>query len=170
DDGTLDFIDYLARTSHDAPLMILCLARPALFERRPSWGEGLPAHTRMNLEALSRRESRALVESILRKAREIPQALRELVVGGAEGNPFFIEETIKMLIDAKVIVPGVEQWRIEPAPLADARITSTLTGVLQARLDGLPAREREVLQRASVMGRTFWDTALRQLSGAARSV
>ena len=164
DDGSLDLLSHLARTCQGAPLMILCLARPTLFERRPAWGEGLPAHTRLDLEPLSRRDSRALVEIILRKAPEVPQALRELVVGGAEGNPFYIEEIIKMLIDTRVIVPDLEQWRIEPARLAAARVPPTLTGVLQARLDGLTPLERAVLQRASVVGRVFWDSALERLS------
>jgi len=88
DDGSLDLIDHLARTCQGEPLMILCLARPGLFERRPAWGEGLPEHARLNLEPLSSRESRLLVETILRKAREIPQSLRELILTGAEGNPF----------------------------------------------------------------------------------
>jgi len=69
-----------------------------------------------------------------------------------------------MLVDQKVIVPGADQWRIEPARLASATIPPTLTGVLQARADGLPPTERAVLQRASVVGRTFWDTALERLS------
>ena len=166
DDGSLDLIDYLARTCKGAPLMIICLARPILFERRPAWGEGLPAHTRLDLEPLSRRDSRMLVEMILRKAPEIPQTLRELVVDGAEGNPFYIEEIIKMLIDQRVIVPDIEQWRIEPSRLAATRVPPTLTGVLQARLDGLTPVERTVLQRASVVGRVFWDTAVERLSSA----
>lgn len=164
DDGSLDLIDHLARTCSGAPIMIVCLARPILFERRPAWGEGLTAHTRLNLEPLSRREGRVLLETILHKAPEIPQDLRELILGGAEGNPFYIEEIIKMLIDQKVIVPDAEQWRIESNQLVAARVPSTLTGVLQARVDGLRPAERAVLQRASVVGRVFWDSAVERLS------
>jgi class 3 adenylate cyclase/tetratricopeptide (TPR) repeat protein len=167
DDGSLDLIAHLARTCESVPLVILCLARPTLFERRPAWGEGLSCHERLDLQALSRRQSRSLVGNILRKAQDIPQALQELLVGGADGNPFFIEETIKMLVDEKVIVPGPEQWRIEPARLAAATIPPTLTGVLQARVDSLSAPERAVLQRASVVGRTFWDSALQHLNAPA---
>jgi predicted ATPase/class 3 adenylate cyclase len=167
DDGSLDLIDHLARTCQDAPLMIVCLTRSTLFERRPAWGEGLPAHTRLNLDPLSRNEGRALVETILRKAPEIPQPLRELIVGGAEGNPFYIEEIIKMLIDQKVIVPGAEQWRIEADQFLATRVPATLTGVLQARVDGLTPPERAVLQRASVVGRVFWDSAVERLSSTA---
>lgn len=163
DDGSLELIDYLARTCEDAPIMIVCLARSTLFERRPAWGEGLAAHTRLNLDPLSNRDSRALVQTILRKAPEIPPALRDLIVGGAEGNPFYIEEIIKMLMDQKVIVPGADHWRIEPDLLAATKVPPTLTGVLQARLDGLSPSERTVLQRASIVGRVFWDSAVERL-------
>src|SRR5206468_2100271 len=81
--------------------------------------------------------------------------------------PFYIEEIIKMLIDQKVIIPGAEQWRIEPEGLATARVPPTLMGVLQARLDGLQPVERLVLQRAAVIGRTFWNTAVEHLSRSA---
>ena len=167
DDGSLDLIDHLARTCQGAPLMIVCLARPTLFERRPSWGEGSPAHTRLDLEPLSRREGRELVESILRKAPEIPPALHDLIASRAEGNPFYIEEIIKMLIDQKVIRPGPEQWRIEADQLVATRVPPTLTGVLQARVDGLPPLEQIVLHRASVVGRVFWDGAVECLSSTA---
>src|SRR5205807_8106793 len=131
DDGSLDLWDYLARSCSNAPLLLVCLARPSLFERRPTWGAGLASHLRVDLGPLSGRESRAMVDSILRKPREIPQAARELIVGGAEGNPFFIEEIIKMLIDQQVIVPGAEQWGIQPERLVAVRVPPTLTGVLQ---------------------------------------
>ncbi len=163
DDESLDLINQFARTCQGAPLLIVCLARPTLYERRPAWGEGLPGHQRLALEPLSPRDSRVLVQAILRQASEVPQALRELIVGGAEGIPFFIEEIIKMLMDQQVIVPGPEHWRIEPQRLATVRVPATLTGVLQARLDGLTPDERRVIQMASVVGRVFWDRVVERL-------
>jgi predicted ATPase len=166
DEGSLDLLQHIARTCQDVPLMIICSARPGLFERRPDWGKGIPGFSRLDLQPLCRGDSRRLVETILSKAPDIPQALRELIVGDADGNPFYIEEIIKMLIDQKVIIPGPEQWRIEPIGLAAARVPPTLTGVLQARLDSLTPGERAVLQRASVVGRVFWDSAVEWLGGA----
>ncbi len=166
DDGSLDLLAHIARTCRDSSLLVVCLARPSFFERRPGWAEALPGHDRVNLEPLSRGESLALVASILRKTHEIPQALRELIVGGAEGVPFYLEEIIKMLIDQKVILPGPDEWHVEPARLAAARVPPTLTGVLQARLDGLPAHERQLLQRASIIGRVFWDSALQRIKSS----
>ncbi len=166
DAGSLDLIDHLARECEQVPLMILCLARPSLLEKRPAWGEGLPGHTRLQLDSLSKRESRILVDTILRKAREVPATLRELIVEGAEGNPFYIEEIVRMLVDQKVILPGANDWRIEPQRLAAISVPPTLAGVLQARLNGLSPVEYAVLQRASVVGRVFWDRALEHMSTA----
>jgi class 3 adenylate cyclase/tetratricopeptide (TPR) repeat protein len=167
DDGTLDLLVHLARACRRVPLLIVCLARPTFLERRPRWCEEIRKCKRLNLQPLPRQDSVVLVESLLRRAPQIPQALRELIIGGAEGIPFYIEEIIKMLIDQKVILPGPEQWRIEPERLATARVPPTLMGVLQARLDGLQAVERLVLQRAAVVGRTFWDSAVEHLSRTA---
>ncbi len=169
DDGSLDFVDYLWRACSDAPLLVVCFARPDLLERRSAWGEGLSPHARLSLQPLTRRESRQLVEEILRYARSVPHALRELVVSAAEGNPFYVEELIKMLIDQGVIVPDAADWHVDASRLVEVRVPPTLKGVLQARLDGLTVWEKTVLQRASVVGREFWDGALEEFSRAARA-
>jgi oligopeptide transport system substrate-binding protein len=93
------------------------------------------------------------------------------VVAGVEGNPFFIEELVKMLVEDGVIVKGEERWRVEPSRLSEVRVPPTLRGVLQARLDRLPIEDRTVLQQASVVGRLFWDQAVVRVSeSAAESV
>jgi tetratricopeptide (TPR) repeat protein len=106
----------------------------------------------------------------LRHISDPPVALRDLIVRQSDGNPFYVEELIKMLIDEKVILPGETEWRVQTERLAGLRVPPTLTGILQARLDGLPAAERLVIQRASVIGRTFWDTAVYAMSGEAVSL
>ncbi|MBI5031035.1 MAG: tetratricopeptide repeat protein [Chloroflexi bacterium] len=161
DDGSLDALTAMMSACRILPMMILGLARPTLLERRPRWCD---SGTRIDVQLLSPDESRQLVDEILKKVPAVPQALRELIVSGAEGNPFYLEELVKMLIDEKVIIPGDDEWRVEPVRLATVRVPSTLTGVLQARLDSLPSDERETLQRASVAGRVFWDSAVAALS------
>ena len=99
DDGSLDFADHVTRTCGGARLFVLCLARPTLLERRPSWGEGMSHHQRIDLRPLTKRQSRQLVGEILRQSQNVPEVLREVVVGSAEGNPFYVEELIKMLIE-----------------------------------------------------------------------
>jgi class 3 adenylate cyclase/tetratricopeptide (TPR) repeat protein len=167
DDGSLDLIDHLGRECRDMPLLILGLTRPVLFERRALWGEGQEAHSRIELRPLSKRNSRRLVGEILKQVEEVPQDLRDLIVDGAEGNPFYVEELIRMLIEDRVIVKGEDRWRVEMERLAQVRVPPTLTGVVQARLDGLPPLEREMLQRASVVGRIFWDGAVGRIGESA---
>ncbi len=118
DDSSLDLLDYLVAAVPDTRLLVVCLARPPLFERRPSWGEGQEIHTQINLKPLSRRASRALVGEILQKAGGVPSELRDLIVEGAEGNPFYVEELIKMLIEDGVIVLGEDHWQVELERLA----------------------------------------------------
>ena len=100
-----------------------------------------------------------LADELLKKLPQVPAALRELVTAGADGNPFYMEELVKMLIDQGAIRTG-EHWSVDADKLLSLKVPPTLTGVLQARLDGLPAQERRALQLASVIGLKFWDAAL----------
>jgi class 3 adenylate cyclase/tetratricopeptide (TPR) repeat protein len=157
DDSSLDVVSRIGEYTPQHPILFVCAARPILFERRPYWGEGQTYHTCIELHPLSKRESRQLVAEILKLAVDIPAELREMVVNGAEGNPFYTEELIKMLIEDGVVIPDEEAWQIDLTRLEEVDIPSTLAGVLQARLDCLPSQERTVLQQASVVGRLFWD-------------
>ncbi len=104
------------------------------------------------------------MREILQKVPEFPHELTELVVRNAEGVPFYVEELIKMLIDDGVIDTRGEFWQVDVSRLANVRVPSTLMEVLQARFDSLSAREKVLLQRAAVVGRTFWDQALSFMS------
>lgn len=159
DDESLDFLNYLVDVDRDVPLLMLSLARPTLFERRPDWCSDTLLHQRIDLAPLDKSGSRQLADELLKKLPEVPAALRELITGGAEGNPFYMEELVKMLIDQGAIHTG-EHWRLDAHRLLAAKVPSTLTGVLQARLDGLTTEERLTLQCASVIGPVFWERAL----------
>ena len=167
DDSSLDLVAEVVAGIPEAPLLIVAAARPALFEQRPNWGEGQEAYKRLEVEPLSRRASRDLVEEILRKAVQVPGELRDLIVEAADGNPYYVEELVKMLIEDGVIVRGEPLWQVEVERLAEVRVPPTLTAVLQARLDALPQEEKAVLQRAAVVGRLFWDSVVGELAGDA---
>ncbi len=173
DDSSLDLLDGLSLSLAGRPLLIVGLARPSLLERRPKWGDERACQRRIELGCLSEQESQRLIEEILRTypfalAGPLPEALSKLVAGRAEGNPFYIEELIKMLIEDGVIVAGPDAWRVEAGRLGGAPVPPTLAGVLQARIDRLAAEDRAVLQRASVVGRRFWDRAVAHLGEAPR--
>jgi class 3 adenylate cyclase/tetratricopeptide (TPR) repeat protein len=164
DDSSLDTISRLGLGLSGRPVMVVCLARPALFERRPNWGAGHPFQQRLALKPLSTRDSQRLVEDVLQKVIDVPVALRDLIVRNAEGNPFYVEELVKMLVEDGVVVKAEPFWQVDPDRLVNLRVPATLTGVLQARLDSLSAGEQIVLQQAAVAGRVFWNTLLAELN------
>jgi class 3 adenylate cyclase/tetratricopeptide (TPR) repeat protein len=164
DEASLDFIEHLAQTCRDLPMLVLCLTRPTLDERRPRWGGAMSRHERIDLGPLSQRDSGELARSLLRRLEPVPAALSEMVTSHAEGNPYFIEELVAMLVDGGVIVADGERWQVAAERLVDAQIPSTLAGVLQARLDGLPPAEKMALRQASVIGHVFWDEPLRRVA------
>lgn len=159
DHESLEFLDYLVEVARDMPLLLLAFTRPTLFERRADWLADHALHQRIDLQPLDKRDSRDLADELLKKLPAIPAALRELVTSSAEGNPFYMEEMVRMLIDQGAIRTG-DRWAVDAERLLVTKVPSTLTGVLQARLDGLPAAERRALQQASVIGVVFWDEAL----------
>lgn len=164
DDATLDLLTDLMTNNQEVPLMFACLTRPSLLERRPTWGSGQPFHTRLELRPLDRRESRRLAREILKKVDRVPKSLRDLLVERSEGNPFFMEELIKMLIEDRVIIKqSDENWIVEEERVSEHSVPSTLVGLLQARLDSLLYPEKLTLQRAAVIGRIFYDTALQTI-------
>ncbi len=164
DNSSLDALQQMASSLVSHPLLFVCAARPLLLERQPNWGKGVKNFTRLNLEPLTLSESHLLVDEILVKVKNLPEFLGELVVESADGNPFYIEELIKMLIEDGVIQTGDEQWVVRSERLEGVRLPPTIAGVLQSRFDSLTRDERRLLQRASVIGRTFWDRAVSYLN------
>ena len=166
DAASLDFLAHLARANGDVPMLMLGLTRPTLFERRSSW-HGHADMRRIELSPLDESASLLLANELLKKLPEVPAALRTLITSAAEGNPFYMEELVNMLVDKGAIETGPERWALHPGRLLAAQVPQTLTGVLQARLDGLPAAERLTLQEASVIGFVFWDQALAAIDAQA---
>ncbi len=159
DDGTLEFLSHLLDANRDVPMLMVGLTRPELYERRPDW----PGHAdalRIDLQPLAQSMSHRLAGELLRRLPEVPDALRELVTGAAEGNPFYMEELIKMLVDEGAITVQHDGWALNTEKLLVAHLPQTLTGVLQARLDAADPAEKLALQQAAVIGFVFWDLAL----------
>jgi class 3 adenylate cyclase/tetratricopeptide (TPR) repeat protein len=162
DDGSLDLIAHLARHVEGGPLVIVAVARPALLDRRPAWGQDLAGAARLDLQPLSAETTGHLIAELLQKLPAVPAALAALLAQRAEGNPYYLEELVKMLIDEGVIQTGAT-WQVAPERLAQAHVPPTLAGVLQARLDSLAPGERATLQCAAIVGRIFWDAAVAQV-------
>src|SRR6266571_803061 len=178
DEALLDLLEYLTDRINDVPILFLCPARPDFYERRRDWGGGRRNFTTIVLEALTNEESRDLISGLL-ETQDLPEVLYHTIQNRAEGNPFFIEEIVRMLIDQGMLVnqhgcwviseqneaiiselasPAtppedtlIDQHYVLPLPLPD-----TVQGVLAARIDLLSQVEKQVLQIAAIIGRTFW--------------
>jgi class 3 adenylate cyclase/tetratricopeptide (TPR) repeat protein len=147
DEGMLDLIEYLAQWV-GGPLLVLCLAREELLERRPNWGAGRRNATSIFLEPLTDSDTRVLVAALMPPA-DGGQETVEAVAARAGGNPLFAEEMARRL---------VEEEHPDPTGLPD-----TVHGVLASRLDALDPLERMVVQHAAVVGERFWTGALERL-------
>jgi predicted ATPase len=157
----LDLLEYLATWARDRSVLILALARPELIDHRPAWGSGRMEASRIQLEALSRDEAGALVRALL-AVDGLPDRLRDQILDRAEGNPLFVEETIRMLIDRGVVVERDGAW-VAADEHAEVEVPDTIEALVRARLDALPRDERALLQGAAVIGRTFQRSALATL-------
>ncbi len=136
----LDLFEHLVDWTRDAPILLVCLARPELLDARPGWGAREPNGT-ITLQPLSDAESDELIGG-LAAGGEVREETRAQVRRTAEGNPLFVEQLLAALADHG-----------EPAELPP-----TIHALLAARLDELPGDEREVLERASLIGLEFeWD-------------
>jgi class 3 adenylate cyclase/tetratricopeptide (TPR) repeat protein len=145
----LELVEHLAAWVREAPLLLLCLARPELLDVRPTWGGGRLRATAIELEPLPRTDSRELAEALLAEHETGADVDVDAVLAKTEGNPLFVEETVRMLLERG----GVLQ-----------QIPDTLQALIAARIDGLPPEQRTVLQRASVVGRIFWTGAVAHLA------
>ena len=141
----LDLIEHVADLSRDAPILLLCMARPDLLDRRPTWAGGKLNATNLLLEPLSSGESAQMVEALV---GGFPEDVRARLIEAAEGNPLFVEEMVALVRES-----GDENVRIPP----------TIHALLAARLDQLDEHEREVLERGSIEGRLFHRGAVEAL-------
>jgi class 3 adenylate cyclase len=161
DASLLDFIEYLLEWSRGCPLFVVTLARPELLERRPVWGAATKNFTSLFLEPLS---STAMEDLLAGLVPGLPQNLREQILERAEGIPLYAVETVRMLLDRGALIQEDAVYR-PTATIEALEVPETLRALIAARVDGLSADERRVLQDGAVLGKTFTKEAISALSG-----
>lgn len=170
DEESLHLMARVGQILAKAPVLLICLARPTLYEQWPHWPHLDPLHTlalphmRFNLPPLTDEASRQLVQHNLHHLADLPPRLVDLLVAQARGNPLFLEQLIKLLVDDGVIVATGDSWYLREQSLSNLRLPQTLTELWHIRMNHLSLLEQTLLQRASVMGRTFWETAVLSMS------
>jgi ABC-type oligopeptide transport system substrate-binding subunit/class 3 adenylate cyclase len=160
DATSMELLEKLLALTSRVPLLLLCVFRPV--KEHVSWRlrdaiaqAYASRHTDLHLNPLSPAESHTLVANLL-KIEDLPDVLRERILGRAEGNPFYLEEVIRSLINRDAIVQDqtTGHWTATE-DVAQIPIPDTLHGVLLARIDRLQEEVKRVLQMASVIGRIF---------------
>ena len=145
----LDLVEHIADLSRDAPILLLCVARPELLELRPGWGGGKLNATTILLEALSPEDCETLISRLAGDDR-LTESVRGRILATASGNPLFIEEMLALVN--------------EEGGNGDVVVPPTIHALLQARLDRLPGAERDVIGRGSVEGQVFHRGTVRELA------
>jgi class 3 adenylate cyclase len=151
----LDLVEHVADLSREAPMLLLCLARPDLLDRRPGWGGGKLNATTVLLEPLPADDCERLIDALLVGA-PLGDDVRARILAAADGNPLFVEEMLALIRerdgDGEVDVPP------------------SIHALLAARLDQLDPSERSVLERGSVEGKVFHRGAVQALAPDEREV
>ncbi|HET6770527.1 MAG TPA: adenylate/guanylate cyclase domain-containing protein, partial [Actinomycetota bacterium] len=156
DDALLDFIEYQLEWSRDHPIFILTLSRPEIADRRPTWGAGKRNFTSLSLEPLAPEAMQQLMRGLV---PGLPEEITARILDRAQGIPLYAVETVRMLLDRGLLSKQNGEYH-PTGPVEDLQVPESLHGLIAARLDGLTAEERQLIQEASVLGKTFTRPAL----------
>ncbi|TIS56678.1 BTAD domain-containing putative transcriptional regulator [Mesorhizobium sp.] len=161
----IELVDHIAELSRDAPILLICTARPEMLDTYPRWGAGKLNATSMLLEPLSDSDSRQLIAN--RLGVPLPADVETWIAKAAGGNALFAEELLAMLVDDKRLADD-GRW-VGADDVSVLRVPQTINSLLAARLESLPVEERELLERASVEGTMFHRGAIGELAPELRA-
>ena len=162
DEGLIDFIEDLLTWSRGRPIYVITLSRPELLDRRPTWGAGQRSFTSIGIEPLSDAEMTDLLAGLV---PGLPESAVGTIVSRAEGIPLYAVETVRMLLNDGRLQQTDGAYR-PVGDLSELAVPETLHALIAARLDGLDATDRSLLQDASVLGLSFDARALAAMSSA----
>jgi len=163
----LDLIEHVADTSAGVPLLLVCAARPELLDERGEFLAGRGNASRLELAELGRADAAAVIGG-LAGGLQLPASLENRILAAAGGNPLFVEQVVAALIDGGTIYESGRGWEIGGS-YEDVTVPPSVSSVLASRLDGLPALERAVLERAAVIGLDFQPAAVDALAADAET-
>src|SRR5680860_647479 len=164
----LELIEYVADWTQEAPLLLLCMSRPELLDKRPGWAGGKLNATSILLEPLTQTECEKVIANILGGVSLDPAA-KARIAASAEGNPLFAEEMTTMLLEEGLLQRTDGGW-VMSGDLSSVSVPPSIQALLAARLEQLPKEEREIIESASVIGKIFWRKALIDLSADSAAV
>jgi len=158
-----ELIEHLAEWARHAPILLLALARPELRELRPALAEpDRLARDVIELAPLDVEHSRRLVDELLERA-EVPPPLAARILDTTEGNPLFVGEMVRMLVDDGVLRRQADGW-VASADAGLVEVPPTISALLAARIERLNGAERAVVEPAAVIGKQFYRGAVAELA------
>ncbi len=161
DSGLLDFIEHLLEWSKGVPLLVVTLARPELFDRRPEWGSGTRNLTKLALEPLTDEAMRQLLDGFV---PGLPDGAIRAILARADGIPLYAVEMVRALVaDGRLERDGAGYRPV--GELGELTIPDTLRSLIASRLDALDPAARSLVADASVLGQTFSLAGLTAVSG-----
>ncbi len=164
---TINLLHYLAAGLASAPVMILGTARETLYQRFPSFGDGDVPLRRIELGPLSDDDAEALLRELCKALDHVPGR----IIGHAkklDGSPRTLFELVRLLLESEVIVrSGSMSWKIDPQALSKTRLPEGYEGIVAERLRVMDEAQRELLEKAAVIGEVFWLDAVVALVRAA---
>jgi class 3 adenylate cyclase/tetratricopeptide (TPR) repeat protein len=162
DPALFAFLEHLVEWAVDVPLMVVCTARPELFEAQPGWGGGKRNSTTISLSPLSDQETARLIAALLEQA-VLPATTQAGLLERAGGNPLYAEEFVRMLVDRGIFVRAERAWQIDPE--AEIPVPETVQSLIAARIDTLGPDRKALVHDAAVIGKVFWPGALAAMGG-----
>ena len=163
DSGLLDFIEYLLEWSRNSPILVITLARPEMADRRSGWGTGKRGSTSLSLDPLP---PEAMSQLLAGMAPGLPDDLSARILERAAGVPLYAVETVRMLMDRGLLVARGGTFHVEGS-LDSLEVPETLHALIAARLDSIGGAERQLLQDAAVLGKSFTAAGLRAVTALA---
>lgn len=166
DELSLEIFEFIINYHRDLPILFLGLTRPPTQEggRAAAMAQRLVAHGtgfNLHLAELKPEDVRQIIHSML-EIEELPAAVKEKIVEYAGGNPLFVEEIIRYLIDQGLLLPADGYWKAAGG-IGEALIPDTLQGLLLSRIDQLPLAQKSIIQHAAVVGKIFWEQLVAEL-------
>jgi class 3 adenylate cyclase/tetratricopeptide (TPR) repeat protein len=162
DPALLEFVEHLADYSIGVPILVVCPARPELYERKAEWGGGKRNATTIALSPLTEQETRTLVSALLSNA-PLPEDIQRDLMERSGGNPLYAEEFVRMLSDRGFLERS--NGEVHLAEGAEITVPDTVQALIAARLDTVPADRKVLLHDAAVVGKVFWSGAVSSMSG-----
>jgi class 3 adenylate cyclase/tetratricopeptide (TPR) repeat protein len=159
DEALLAFLEHVVDWAQGVPLVVVCTARPELYERHATWAAGLANATAIRLSPLSNDETARLISGLLDRS-VLPAETQKLILDRAGGNPLYAEEFVRMLRDRELLDSQGTLRTDAQVPFPDS-----IHALIAARLDTLPAERKSLLQDAAVVGKVFWASAVSAMGG-----